>query len=90
MNAPRQARIRNGFYRLYSSRASISGYGEGDFIRLTGDDGRVWTGSATREPDNSVRYRFRDEKGRSMTGIADAHGLVLREESGKMWRGVID
>jgi len=25
-----------------------------------------------------------------MTGIADAHGLVLREESGKMWRGVID
>jgi hypothetical protein len=68
----------------------MSGHGEGDFIRLTGEDGRVWTGSATREPDNSVRYRFRDERGRSMTGIADSWGLVLREDSGKTWRGFIE
>ncbi len=90
MNALRQTRIRSGFYRLSSSRAVLSGHGEGDFIRLTDADGRVWTGSATREPDNSVRYRFRDAKGRSMTGISDAYGLVLRDDSGKTWRGFIE
>jgi hypothetical protein len=68
----------------------MHGHGEGDFIRLTGEDGRVWTGSATREPDNSVRYCFRDAKGKSMTGLSDAYGVVLRDETGKMWRGVID
>jgi hypothetical protein len=90
VNALRRSSIRSGFYRLYSSRAALSGYGEGDFIRLTSEDGRVWTGSATREPDDSIRYRFRDGKGKSMTGISDSHGLVLRDDSGRTWRGFIE
>lgn len=90
MKALRQARIRGGFYRLQSRRGALSGHGEGDFIRLTGDDGRVWTGSATREPDHSIRYQFRDGKGRTMTGVSDSRGLVLRDDSGRTWWGVIE
>ena len=42
----------------------------------------VWNGSAERQDDNIIRYRFRDSHGNSISGISDSFGIVLRDEKG--------
>jgi hypothetical protein len=66
------------------------GYGEGDFVRLRDEFGNVWNGVAEPQGDNVVRFRFRDEKGKSITGISDSFGIVLRDEKGNTWRGFVE
>ena len=72
------------------SRSRLSGFGYGDYIRLRDEFGNVWRGSAEEGPDDSVRYRFRDALGRTVTGVSDSFGLVLRDERGKTWRGFVE
>ena len=52
--------------------------------------GNVWRGLAERGDDNTIRYRFRDSKGKTVSGISDSYGIILRDQSGKVWRGFLD
>jgi hypothetical protein len=74
-----------------SDQGTIHGYGEGEYIRLRDEFGHIWVGGATRDDDShAVRYRFRDDNGRSITGVSDSHGVLLRDDKGKTWRGFVD
>lgn len=85
------ARLAGGFLRFRSTGGNIMfGYGEGDYIRLRDEAGNVWVGSATREDDNVVRYRFHDDHGHYLTGVSDSYGVTLRDDTGKAWRGFVD
>jgi hypothetical protein len=85
-------RIPGGFFHLEEERTKtrVSGHGYGDHIRLKDEYGNEWLGSASRADDNSVVYRFRDRKGRSLMGISDSFVLTLRDERGATWKGFID
>ena len=50
----------------------------------------MWLGSATKCDDNSVEYRFRDGKGRTLSGVSDNVTVTLRDGHGKTWKGFID
>jgi hypothetical protein len=81
-----------GYFHLEEERTKtrVSGYGHGDHIKLKDEYGNVWRGSATRNSDNSVAYRFRDGKGHTLTGVSDNVVVTLRDEKGNTWKGVID
>lgn len=88
----KRAPLPGGFFHLEDERTKtrVSGYGHGDHIRLKDEYGNVWRGTATRNPDNSVAYRFRDAKGRTLTGVSDSAAVTLRDEKGNTWKGVVD
>jgi hypothetical protein len=73
-----------------SDHSTVHGYGEGDYIRLRDEYGNVWMGSATRDDNNITRYRFRDHRGRSISGVSDTFGVILRDDKGNTWRGFVD
>lgn len=81
-----------GFFRFENTktRFAMVGYGDGDFVRLRDENGTVWNGSADPQTDNIVRYRLRDDRGRSITGISDSYGIILRDETGNTWRGFVE
>jgi hypothetical protein len=90
-NRSRYSRQAGGFLRFRSAdRQEIYGYGEGDYIRLRDEFGNVWIGSAIQEESNLVRYRFRDDNGRSISGVSDSYGVILRDDKGKTWKGFVD
>ena len=37
----------------------------------------------------AIRYRFRNRKGRSLSGVSDGNGILLRDERGNTWRGFV-
>jgi hypothetical protein len=80
-----------GYFHLEEEKTKtrVSGYGHGDHIKLTDEYGNIWRGSAVRNPDDSVAYRFRDELGRSLTGVSDGLVVTLRDEHGRTWKGFI-
>lgn len=80
-----------GFFHLQEekSKTRVSGYGEGDHIKLKDEYGNVWFGSAQVNPDGSITYRFRNEQGRSLSGVAHGHVVTLRDERGHTWKGFI-
>ena len=84
--------VSSGFYHLEEekSKTRVAGYGEGDHIKLKDEYGNVWLGTAERNTDNSIVYRFRDGRGRSLTGISDNTEMTLRDEKGKTWKGFVD
>lgn len=67
----------------------MEGFGDGDYVRLRDEFGNVWRGQAEVQDDDSVRYRFRDEKGRTISGASDRYGITLRDERGVTWRGYV-
>lgn len=67
----------------------VSGFGSPDFIRLKDEFGTVWQGSADVQDDDTVRYRFRDSKGRTISGVSDHFGIILRDQRGNSWRGYV-
>ena len=68
----------------------MSGYGDGDFVRLRDEFGNVWRGQAEATEDKTIRFLFRDDDGRRISGICDSYGVTLRDERGNTWRGYID
>lgn len=84
--------VQSGFYRFENSRnrTGMFGYGEGEFVRLRDEYGTVWSGTVEAQDDNLVRYRFRDDKGRTISGISDSFGIVLRDDKGNTWRGFVE
>ncbi|MBL8216269.1 MAG: hypothetical protein JNK87_36460 [Bryobacterales bacterium] len=89
----RRSSVPGGFYRFDSirmPRSTVSGSGYGEYIRLRDERGNIWRGQAELLPDDSICYRFRDEDGRTITGMSDTYGIVLRDEKGNVWRGFVD
>lgn len=82
--------VQGGYFRFETSmHRCMSGFGDGDFIRLRDEYGNTWRGMAERQDDNTVRYRFRDSKGRTVSGISDDYGIILRDQTGTVWRGFV-
>jgi hypothetical protein len=85
-------RLPGGFFHLEEekSKTRVFGYGHGEHIKLKDEYGNVWRGSATRTADNLVEYRFRDGRGKSLSGISSDAVVTLRDEHGRTWKGVVD
>ena len=81
-----------GFIHLENqvSHAKASGHGQGGNIKLEDTDGNTWKGTAERNDDNTVYYRFRDSQGRVISGLGDGEFLMLRDERGCVWKGFVD
>lgn len=69
-------------------REVLTGFGDGDFIRLHDQAGNEWHGSAERQGD-TIRLMFRDGRGRYATGIANNMGVMLKDDKGNVWRGYL-
>ena len=84
--------IRGGQFRLESGQGGgiLSGFGDGDFIRLRDEFGNEWCGAAERQYDDSIRFRFRDSEGHYASGVGDNFGITLRDDRGRTWRGFVD
>jgi hypothetical protein len=91
-NRRKKTQMPGGFFHLEEekSKTRVSGYGHGDAIKLKDEYGNVWRGSAVRNPDNSVEYRFRDPKGNSLSGVSYDAVVTLRDDHGRTWKGVVD
>jgi hypothetical protein len=85
-------RLPGGFFHLEEekSKTRVFGYGHGEHIKLKDEYGNIWRGSATRTSDNLVEYRFRDGRGKSLSGISSDAVVTLRDEHGRTWKGVVD
>lgn len=81
----------SGFFHFTNSqhRSSISGFGEGNYVRLKDEYGRVWRGTAEVLEDHTVFYRFRSDAGKVISGVSDGYGILLRDERGQIWRGYV-
>jgi hypothetical protein len=88
----KRLRIPGGFFHLEEekTRTRVFGFGHGDMIKLKDEYGNIWRGSATRNPDNSVVYRFRDGMGHSLSGVSNDAVVTLRDERGNTWKGFVD
>jgi hypothetical protein len=79
-----------GFLRFQSvHNRTVSGFSDGEFVRLRDEHGNVWTGRAEVQDEDIVRYHFRDSEGNMISGVSDRFGVVLRDGKGHTWRGVI-
>jgi hypothetical protein len=80
-----------GFYQLESSASpqQMSGFGDGEFVRLRDEKGETWQGTVEVQNEDTIRYRFRNKHGRSISGLADSSGILLRDERGNTWRGFV-
>jgi hypothetical protein len=91
-NQRKRSHVPGGFFHLEEEKTKtrVYGYGHGDHIKLKDEYGNVWRGSAVRNADNSVVYRFRDSKGRTLAGVSENTVVTLRDEKGNTWKGFID
>ena len=86
----RAGRVPTGFYRFENlHHKSVTGFGDGDYVRLRDEHGNDWRGTAEMQGDDTVRYRFQDNEGHMISGISDRSGIVLRDEHGNTWRGFV-
>lgn len=82
---------RAGFFRFESNqRKQLSGFGDGELIRLRDEHGNVWQGHVEDQADDAAHFIFRDHEGQRISGISDRYGVTLRDERGNTWRGYID
>jgi hypothetical protein len=86
------SKMPGGFFNFEEESTStrLYGFGHGDHLRLRDEFGNVWHGTAEKISEDQVRYTFRDPNGRTITGVSDSFGIVLRDGRGKTWRGFID
>lgn len=86
------SRIAGGFFSLEQERtkARVHGFGYGEYIRLRDDCGQTWRGTAEEAADGTMRFTFRGNQGKVISGIHDGYGIILRDEKGRSWRGFID
>ena len=86
------SKIPGGFFSFEEEGANtrLYGFGHGEHLRLRDEFGNIWRGTAEKVDEESVRYTFRDANGRTITGVSDSFGIVLRDGHGKTWRGFIE
>jgi hypothetical protein len=83
--------VKSGFLHFHdNSNRVVAGPGDGDYIHLRDEFGNEWRGVAERQPDDTIRYRFRSSNGDFITGVSDGYGVILRDQKGNTWRGFID
>lgn len=92
VHSRKRKRTPGGFFHLEEerTRTRVAGYGHGDHIRLKDEYGNIWRGSAVRNLDNSVTYRFTDPTGHSYSGVSSDAMVTLRDERGNIWKGFVD
>lgn len=83
-------RIPSGFYRFETRGRTLHGFGEGEYVQVRDEFGNTWRGTAERQADDSIHFRFRGPDGKSISGISDSFGIALRDERGNVWRGFLD
>jgi hypothetical protein len=83
--------LSGGFFHLEEERTKtrVSGFGYDSHIRLKDEYGNIWLGTAERAYDDTIIYRFRDSKGRTLTGVSDHSVVTLRDEKGRTWKGFV-
>jgi hypothetical protein len=88
----RLSQMPGGYFHLEEEKTKtrVFGYGHGDHIKLSDEYGNIWRGSANRNPDNSVIYRFRNAKGKTLSGVSNGNTVTLRDERGSTWKGFVD
>ena len=88
----KRSRLPGGFFHLEDekSKTRVFGYGHGDHIKLKDEYGNIWLGSAVRNPDSSVAYRFKDGRGNSLSGVSSDAMVTLRDGKGNTWKGFVD
>ena len=88
----RRTSVPGGFFHLEEEKTKtrVFGYGHGDYIKLKDEYGNEWIGSATLNADESVAYRFRNGKGKSLSGVSESSVVTLRDEQGNTWKGFVD
>lgn len=84
--------VPGGFFSFQEefSKTRLHGFGYGEHIHLRDGYGNVWRGTAEKGVDEIVHYTFRDAMGRTVSGVADGPGILLRDARGKSWRGFVD
>lgn len=88
----RHSALPGGHFHLENekSKLRVHGFGYGDAIRLKDEYGNVWRGTAEKRDEDGVYYHFRDQNGRSITGLSNNFVVTLRDEHGDTWKGFID
>jgi len=84
--------VPSGYYRFENVQGggTLFGFGTGEFVRLRDEYGAEWNGTAEPQGDNVIRYRFCNQQGKTISGISDSCGILLRDERGNAWRGFIE
>ena len=86
--------VQGGYFRFETSmHRCVSGFGDGDFIRLRDEYGNTWRGMAERQDDNTVRYRLKrilDVTGYSPADPRDAYVLRLALTLGRLQGSLTD
>src|ERR1044071_3108637 len=87
----KKQQLPGGFFHLEEEKTKtrVFGYGHGDHIKLKDEYGNIWRGTASRNPDNSVAYRFRDPKGNALSGVSSDTVVTLRDDRGNIWKGFV-
>ena len=86
----RQIQAPSGYFQFSNiQHRTISGFGDGNDVRLKDENGDQWRGTAEVRDDRSVFYRFRNDKGKVISGFSDGYGILLRDERGQTWRGYV-
>ncbi|MEZ5400795.1 MAG: hypothetical protein R2729_14075 [Bryobacteraceae bacterium] len=67
----------------------MNGFIDGEFVRLRDEFGNIWRGTADQQDEEIIRYRFRNDVGRTITGVSDRFGITLRDDRGVTWRGYV-
>lgn len=81
-----------GYFQLEEerNRSKVFGFGSGNFIKLSDEYGNTWVGTSEPGEDNLVYYRFRDSEGRTLTGVSDSNGIILRDQRGRTYKGIVE
>jgi len=73
-----------------AGRGCLVWVGAGEFVRLRDECREEWNGTAEPQGDNVIRYRFCNQHGRTISGMSDSCGILLCDERGNAWRGIIE
>ena len=65
-------------------------HGSTDFVQLSDKDGGQWRGSEVETDDTGTRFRFGNDKGDTLSGVANGNAIILRDSKGRVWKGIID
>lgn len=79
-----------GYYHFHGqNQQCLTGYGDGDIVRIRDERGTEWIGQSESMDDGTVHFRFRDARGNMISGLADSMGILLRDARGNTWRGYV-
>jgi hypothetical protein len=81
-------------YRLQNESSGKSLFGfchEGSLVKLGDEEkGSNWSGNAVEDGSGGYLYRFTDQRGQTMTGMSDGSTILMRDSSGRTWKGFVD